>query len=106
MHGATPRNVPPVGTQGNAFNAQAAGAGVASNIIEVWSCPYVSCFGHVSGATTLTMQYSIDKINFYNGPTVAPTGAADFYLDFYTAARWVRVLTSGAVTITATIAAK
>ncbi len=100
------RNVSPIGVQGNAWSAAAVGANGTSAVVDAWSCPYVSAFGNAGAATTLTLQYSLDGTNFYAGPSVTLAGAGDFHIDATTAARYLRLLSSAAATITATIAAK
>jgi hypothetical protein len=100
------RNVAPLGVHANAWNAASVGANGTSAALDTWSCPYVSAFGNASAATTLTLQYSMDGSNFYAGPSVTLSGAGDFRLDATCAARFVRLLSSAAATITATLAAK
>jgi hypothetical protein len=100
------RNVSPIGGQGNAWSAATVAANGTSAVVDTWSCPYVSAFGNASAATTLTLQYSADGSSFYDGPTVTLSGAGDFHLDATTAARYLRLLSSSAATLTATIAAK
>lgn len=98
---------PLVGFEGNAWNNAATGAGGVSNAVDCQGSHTVTAFGHVSGATTLTVQFSQNGTTFYDtATTTAPVGAADFALSFSTGARWVRVKSSGAVTATATIAGK
>jgi hypothetical protein len=100
------RNISPIGVQGNAWKAASVGANGTSAVLDTWSCPYVSAFGNAGAATTLTLQYSMDGTNFYAGPAVTLTGAGDFHIDATTAARYLRILSSSAATITATLAAK
>jgi hypothetical protein len=100
------RNVSPIGVHGNAWKAASVAANGTSAVVDSWSCPYVSAFGNAGGATTLTLQYSLDGSNFYAGPSVTLGGAGDFHLDATTAARYLRLLSSSSATLTATIAAK
>lgn len=98
---------PVAGVQANAWNNAASGAGGTSNSIDVQFCDQVSIFGHVSGATTLTVQLSQDNSNFYDsGFTNAPAGAADFGFTIQSGARYARLKSSNNVTITATITGK
>lgn len=107
MSGAAGRLVPPIGNQGNAWNAAATGAGGNSNAVQVYDSPWVSVFGHVDGATTLTVCYSHDGVTWYaSGNKATTTGAGDFSIDFTTAAQWIRLQSSANVTATATVAAK
>jgi hypothetical protein len=100
------RNVSPIGVQGNAWNAASAGANGTSAVVDTWSCPFVSAFGNAGAATTISLQYSMDGANFYAGPSTTLSGSSDFHIDATTAARYLRLLSSAAATITATIAAK
>lgn len=97
--------IPTVGTQGNAWSAVAVGAGGTSAAIDTQNCSQLSVFGNVSGATTLTVQFSQDNVNFYDsGTTTAPS--ANFGINVSVGARYIRLKSSAAVTITATIAGK
>lgn len=101
------RFVPPMGgLQANAWDAATTGAGGTSSVLDTWSSPFVSAFGNVSGATTITLQFSADNSNFYDGPTVSPSGAGNFYLSATVGARYVRLKSSNSVTATATLSAK
>ena len=100
------RNVSPIGVHGNAWNAASVGANGTSAVLDTWSCPYVSAFGNAGAATTLTLQYSMDGTHFYAGPSVTLSGSGDFRIDAASAARYLRLLSSAAATITATLAAK
>ena len=100
------RNVSPIGVHGNAWNAASVGSNGTSAVLDTWSCPYVSAFGNASAATTLTLQFSMDGTNFYAGPSVTLSGAGDFHLDATAAARYLRLQSSSAATLTATLAAK
>ena len=100
------RNVSPIGVHGNAWNAASVGSNGTSAVLDAWSCPYISAFGNAGAATTLTLQYSMDGTLFYAGPSVTLSGAGDYHIDATTAARYLRLLSSAAATITATLAAK
>jgi hypothetical protein len=100
------RNVAPIGVQGNAWNAASVGSNGTSGVEDTWSCPFVSAFGNANAATTLTLEYSMDGSTFYAGPSTTLSGAGDFHIDATTAARYLRLLSSAAATITATLAAK
>lgn len=102
----TARNVIPIGHHGNAWNAVLTTIGGTSNSVKVWNCPFVSCFGNSDGAATITVQYSQDGENFYDGATQVLSGSGNFRIDVTTGALFVRLKSSAAVTITATIAAK
>jgi len=105
--GAVTTTPPVSGTHGNAWNAAAVGAGGTSASIDTQYTPFVSIFGNADAATTITIQYSQDNANFYNGPTLAiPALGSDFASDITVGARYVRLQSSGAATITATVAGK
>lgn len=96
-----------VGVHGNAWLAAAVGAGAVSPSIDCQYTPFVSIFGNGSAASTITMQVSQDNVNFYNAVTTAvPLLGGDFYLAATVGARYVRLMSSAAITITATIAGK
>lgn len=102
------RQVPPLGSPGNAWSGGAAtGVNGNSSAVQVYDCPWVSAFGHVDGATTITVFYSHDGANFYaSANKVTTSGAADFAIDFTTAAQWIQLQSSANVHATATIAGK
>ena len=94
-----------VGTQGNAWNAAAVLAGGVSASIDCQYTPFISVFGNVTGgATTLTVQFSQDNVNFYDAESTVANG--DFSVSNTYAARYIRLKSSNARTITATIAGK
>lgn len=95
-----------LGVQANAWSNATTGANTNSNSLDIWGNPFVSAFGHVSGATTITLMYSQDNTNWYAGPTVVLAGAADFKIDATTGARYVALQSTNSVTATATLTAK
>lgn len=99
--------VPVVGSQGNAWNAASVNAAGTSSAVDCQYQRTVSAFGNVSAATTVSAYVSQDNTNFYGaGVNAVTSGADDFHLSFTTAARYVRLQSSGTATITATIAGK
>lgn len=101
------RNVPNIGIHANAWNNVLTGVNTNSKVIDTWSCPFVDAFGHVDGATTLTLMLSQDSTSFYAGPTITLGGASDFVFDPATiAARYIALQSTANVTATATITAK
>lgn len=81
----------------------------ASTSVDCQFAPYVSAFGNSSapGGTTITLQFSQDNTNFYNSQvTQVLSGAGDFAVSATVGARYLRLISSGASTITATIACK
>jgi hypothetical protein len=96
-----------VGAHANAWNATAVGAGGNSTAIDCQYTPFVTAFGNTSGATTISLQVSQDNSNFFTAATVTiGTGGGNFGIDVTTGARYVRLSSSNARTITATIAGK
>lgn len=96
----------PLGTHANAWSAATTGANGTSTSLDTGGYPFVSAFGNSSGATTITVQYSQDDTNYYDGATQVLGGAGNFRIDVTCAARFVRLKSSNSVTATATIAAK
>ena len=100
-------NVSDVGAQANAWSAAAVSAGAVSTAVDCQSVPNVTAFGNAGAATTITVQVSQDNVNYYDTQTTqALTGAGDFAVSAVIGARYVRLKSSGAATITATIAGK
>lgn len=94
-----------VASQGNAWNGTVTGAAGLSATVQLPNCRLVTVLGHVSGATTLTVEFSADGTNFYDsGVTNAPAGAADVGFSFDCAAPFVRLKSSASITATLTIA--
>jgi hypothetical protein len=100
-----PRNIPPL--TAIIWSAAATGSATTSTTnVNLQNCPYVSVFGNVSGATTITLMLSIDGTNFYAGPTVTTSGAGNFYLNATVGAVFVALQSSSNVTATAVISAR
>lgn len=96
-----------IGAQANAWNAAVVGANGTSAAIDTKDASNVSAFGNVNAATTITVQVSEDNVTFYDtGTTAVLGGASDFHVSIQTGAKYIRLKSSGAATITATIAAK
>lgn len=88
------------------WNATAVGVAGVSAAVVCADGPFVSAFGNSGAATTLTLQYSDDNVTYYDGPASVLAGASDFRIDATTGARWTRLKSSAAATITAIISAK
>lgn len=98
---------PPVGAQANAWNGAVVAAGGNSAAVDLLYCTVCTIFGNVSAATNLTVQVSQDNVNWYNSDIVLNLAVAgNFYRNFDCGARYLRLLSSAAATITATIAGK
>lgn len=95
------------GTEANAWSAAAVGAGGTSTAIDTRYAGVVTCFGNSNAATTITVQVSQDNVAFYDSQvTQVLGGAGNFCVNAPIGARYIRLKSSGAATITATIAAK
>jgi hypothetical protein len=96
-----------VGSHGNAWNAAAVGAGGTSAVIDCQYTSFVSIFGNSNGSTTLTIQASQNNSNFYTYNTITVGfGGGDFSFSDSIGARYIRLSSGTARTITATIAGK
>ncbi len=95
-----------LGSHANAWNNVAVGINGTSTALVLGDARFVSAFGNSSAAATITLQYSQDGTNFYDGPTQVLAGAGNFRIDAIVGAAQVRLKSSAAATITATIAAK
>jgi hypothetical protein len=96
---------PVVGTEGNAWSAAAVLANGVSASIDCQYTPNISVFGNVTGgATTLTVQFSQDNAAFYDATSTVANG--DFSVSGIYGARYIRLKSSNARTITATVAGK
>ena len=96
---------PTVGSHANAWNATAVAAGGTSAALDTQSTGTVSAFGNANAATTITLQVSQNNTNWYDtSHTQALAGSGDFALTATIGARYVRLKSSAAATITATLA--
>ena len=94
-----------IGTHANAWDAATVAINGTSAAIDLIDARTVTAFGNTSGATTLTLQVSQDRVNWYNHPTtVAANG--NFAQTWDVASRYCRLHSSAAATITATVSAK
>ena len=93
------------GSHGNAWNAVATGVNGVSTALESVGRPHKSAFGNVSAATTVTLQFSMNGTNFYDGPQVTTVDAADFVFNVTSGAAYIRLKSSANVTATATLSA-
>lgn len=99
--------VPIVGVHANAWDNVAVGIAGTSTVIDCQYQRTISAFGNVSAATTVKVQVSQDGINFYDsGSEQVLAGAGNFHITLDTGARYIRLHSSAAATITATIAGK
>jgi hypothetical protein len=96
----------PAGAHANAWSAAAVGINGTSTALDTDYLPFVTAFGNSSAAATITLQVSQDNTNYYDGPTQVLAGAGNFCINATVGARYVRLKSSAAATITATLAAK
>lgn len=81
------------------INGQSAG-------VQIFNAKWVSIFGNVSAATTITVMYSADGANWYGGQSTTLGGAGNFHFDLVCGAEWIALQSSAAATITAIVSAK
>lgn len=93
------------GTHGNAWLNVAVPANGISNIVDVRYQTVLTIFGNSNGNSNLLAQVSQDGTNFYTMNTTAISNG-NFGVTVYTGARFIRLQSSAARTITATIAGK
>jgi hypothetical protein len=67
-------------------------------VVDTWSCPFVTAFGHADGATTITLLASMDGTAFYATATQVLAGAADFGINVTCAARYFALKSSTGLT--------
>lgn len=97
----------PIGTTANAWNASVVGANGNSTSVDKSGKSSVTAYGNASAATTISLWVSDNNVTFYNsGAQAVLAGAGDFHINVTTAARYVRLRSSAAATITATIIAQ
>lgn len=95
------------GSQGNAWNAAAVVLGGVSAAIDTGAKPYISIFGNASAATKITVQFSADNVNYYDSEVNYDLiGAGNFGSSSVIGARYIKLKSSVAATITATVFAK
>jgi len=101
-----------VGSANNTWSANATiSAGATSNAVDLQYCYRISYFGTVTNTASLTLSLEVsqDSITFYTAAsnTITAGTTSPFHYSTETAARYVRLSTSGvSATITATIAGK
>jgi len=96
------------GTHANAWSAVAVSSSGVSTAFDTIGCRagVTTVFGNTGGASTLTVQYSQNNATFYSSAVNTGSVSGNFGLSFAHGARYVRLISSAAVTITATIACK
>lgn len=94
------------GTHANAWSAAAVGVNGTSTAVDFALYRTVSVFGNSSAMGNIIVQFSQNNATYYDGPILNGGGAGDFAATFDHGARYVRLKSSAAATITATIAGK
>lgn len=89
------------GSEGNLAFASALNAGDESGTFGLEG-GMLTILGNASAATTITLLLSADGSTFYAAETRTLAAAGDFTFYLFTAARYCRLRTSDAVTLTAT----
>lgn len=99
--------MPALGAHANAWSAAAVAIAGTSTSLDASYASNIAIFGNTSAATTFTVQYSQDNTNWYDSDiTLVVAGAGNFAKTFQSGARYLRLKSSAAATITATISAK
>lgn len=88
------------------WNNVATGVNTPSASLRLYNCIFVSAFGNVSAATTITLALSSDGQNWYAGPNVVLAGAGNFSINAEVGAEYVALQSSANVTATGIISAK
>lgn len=95
-----------VGTSGNGWNGSSVGAGGASPAIDKTGRSSVTVVGNADAATTISVEGSVNGVTWYaTGASQVLSGAGDFHIALTTGLPFVRVKSSDAATITATVVA-
>ena len=102
------RYVPPIGVHANVWNAASTGVNTTStNNVNTYNSPFITAFGTVNGATTITVMVSQNGTTFYKSQsTQVLGGSGDFCINLTCAAQYVALQSTADVTATATIVAK
>ena len=106
--GPDPPGDPPVtfiGSQGNLWNNASVAPNEASPAIDVTGVVELSIIGTTDVKTTLSIELSLDNMHFYESLAV-PGTIGDFVIDLKTAVPWVRIRSSAACVITASLGGK
>jgi hypothetical protein len=95
-----------IGRHGNGWNGAAVAVNGVTPAIDSNTLPYCTAFGNTSAAATLTVQVSGDSTNWYTSTITTGAVTGNFVLNFTVGARYVRLVSNAAATITATIQCK
>lgn len=95
----------PVGTHANAWNNVAVAVNGVSAVLDAQYVTILTIFGNSSAAVTIRLQASQDGANFYTVTTIA-AAIGNYGGTVSWGARYIRLQSSAASTLTATIAGK
>lgn len=92
--------------QGNAWNNVATGASGLSNTIDLHGRYQIALIGSVNGATTLTIEATLDQINWYaTNERIFLVGSGDFHKTFVLPVPFLRIRSSLNITATVSVCA-
>jgi hypothetical protein len=94
-----------IGIQANLWNATVVTPGAVSAVFDTRGFPNCSVFGNVTATSTLTLQASADNINYYS-TELTTLSNTDFGTHIIFGAKFIRMTTDTAATITATVQCK
>jgi hypothetical protein len=94
------------GSHGNAWNAAVVGIAGKSTSLDTQFAMFCSAFGNSSAAATITVELSADDTNYYASSTNTGAVTGNFGIFFQPGARYVRLSSNAASTITATLQCK
>jgi hypothetical protein len=106
---AAPQRAPrgrPVGANGNMWSAAAVSISGTSAILDTTEARFCSAFGNTSAAATITVQYSADRTNFYSSSVNTGAVTGNFGINWNNGARFIRLISNAAATITANVSCK
>lgn len=94
------------GAHANAWNAAVVGINGKSTSLDTQWAQFCSAFGNTSAAATVTVEFSADDTNYYSSSVNTGAVTGNFGVNFQIGARYVRLSSSAAATITATLQCK
>lgn len=99
--------VPTIGSQGNLSNAVlTAIPDEKSSVVNTIYTPNISVFGDCSDNCTITLQTSIDNVNFYNTTYSYTSAGGDFYFNAVSSGQYHRLnYSASGLTVTASLCA-
>ena len=96
-----------IGVHANAWNAVSVAIGGTSTVLDAAFYATISVFGNASEATTIIVQFSQNNTNYFDSSnSTSLGGGGDFGFTFPAGSRYVRLKSTAAAIITATVAGK